>query len=324
MFLLSIAFLMFTLYLLQQMEPRKNIKKVYGLWLPILEVIPNHGELIVRILFAIAVLLLLYIIYLYLRRNKKPKKAKEKKQEEKKEVINNHTTIIKEKEPVYIYTSDKEKEEVKEETKEEPTKEEKTSTVVVAGAPTKTKDVKVAAKPIKKLPRTILNYSFQSRVHLAIPEALERYETVRAKLLSFEDVKDNETWKYERYIYRSKSVVKIKLQGKTMRLFFNLDPKTLDEKYGIEDVSETKAHENTPSLLVVKGPRGVKYALELIDLYMKNHKAKTIENYVYHPLKFKRLSKLQLLKANLIKTNDATFIERLEEEERLKALNDNK
>jgi len=159
-------------------------------------------------------------------------------------------------------------------------------------------------------------------MHLAEKEAWERYETVRSKLLSYEDVISNETWKYERYLHHGKSVVKVKLQGKTMRLFFGLDPKDIvDEKYKIEDVGDKQTHENTPSLLIVKGPRGVKYACELIELYMSKNHIKAIENYKYEPLKFKRLSKLQLLKQKLIKTNDATFIARLEEEERQKAMN---
>ena len=192
--------------------------------------------------------------------------------------------------------------------------------------PVVTKKIEVVEKkvvtplPPKKMPKTILNYSFESRVHLASPEAFARYEEIREKLLSYEDVKYNQTWKYERYTYRGKSIVKVKLQGKNMRLFFGIDPKEItDEKYNIEDMSTVKTHENTPSLLIVKGPRGVKHGMELIEQYAKTHQIKEKEDYIYEPLKFKRKTKLQLLKTGLIKTNNAEFIEQLEAEENLKS-----
>lgn len=181
----------------------------------------------------------------------------------------------------------------------------------------------VQPKAVDKKKRTILNYSFRSRLHLTPLEAFDRYETVRNKLLQYEDVKSNETWKYERYTYKNHSIVKVKLQGKTMRLFFGLEPSEItDEKYRIQDQSAVKMHENTPSMLIVKGPRGVKHALELIDMWVNKYDLKEKENYSYEPLKFKRLDKIALIRQRLIKTNDVEFLEVLEREEQLKAQQD--
>ena len=442
MILLFLFLIMFLLYVLKQMKNDTNINYLYGFNLPVLRVVPTYGDIVIKILIVIAVILLLYIIYLYLRglhRSKvanketvknqnvyekhtvikeketvivkqdgekvvsdKPEKLEEekvskrkarkeakraekeaqkaKKKAEKEKALKETTTDEKanasnnvvfvdaKDEKAETKQADKVKEEKsiekaskkdakraekeaqkakkkseKEKALKETTTDEKDREVVNEEHTVENDDVAIKAHDsinqtdnkvvvtnttskigvsTKKVPRTILNYSFRSRMHLAEKEAWERYETVRSKLLSYEDVISNETWKYERYLHHGKSVVKVKLQGKTMRLFFGLDPKDIvDEKYKIEDVGDKQTHENTPSLLIVKGPRGVKYACELIELYMSKNHIKAIENYKYEPLKFKRLSKLQLLKQKLIKTNDATFIARLEEEERQKAMN---
>jgi len=268
-------------------QTKLKTKTMYSFSLPLLLTRPRNGYEIIWVLVGIALLLLIYLIYLYLKRvNATPVKVVE--------------TVYHEKEVISV---------VKEESK----------TLIL---PSQIERTIVEDTPKKSIPKTILNYSFYSRIHLASKEALERYEAIRAKLLSYMDVSVNETWKYERFVYRGKSIVKIKLQGKTMRLFFALDPREIiDEKYHIKDVHRTKTHENTPSLLIVRGPRGVKHGIELIEQYMEKHHVQPIEDYIYQPLKFKKMSKLQLLKNGWIKTNDATFIERLEEEERLKEQN---
>ena len=77
------------------------------------------------------------------------------------------------------------------------------------------------------------------------------------------------SWKYERFIYRGRTAVKIALHGKTMRVYFDLDIAELDTKYNLTS-DTSKAHLTTPVMLKVKGQGGLKHAIELAELTFKN------------------------------------------------------
>ena len=56
-----------------------------------------------------------------------------------------------------------------------------------------------------------------------------------------------------------------------MYLYLAIDPATLeDSTYNFEDVSSKKKYENVPVLIKIKGPRKLKFALELIDQICNN------------------------------------------------------
>lgn len=115
------------------------------------------------------------------------------------------------------------------------------------------------------------NYSFIARLHQAPLESQERFSDLKNYLLSYEDVKVSHSWRYERFMYQGKPIVKIWIHGNTMKLYFNLDPTQFDDtKYNVENVSSARMHETTPTLLLVSGPRLLDYAKELVDLYMKD------------------------------------------------------
>ena len=104
-------------------------------------------------------------------------------------------------------------------------------------------------------------------------------------------------------------VVKLRLQGKTMRVYIGIDPKALvGTKYNIQDVSSARTHETTPSLLIVKGPGILKHSMELIDRWMEEHEVKKDENYKVKNYKERSLKRPRLIELGLVKVQEAEFI----------------
>lgn len=117
---------------------------------------------------------------------------------------------------------------------------------------------------------TRLNYSLEAHIILAPEESLLRYLEIKNHILSYPDVKISNSWKFERFKYGARTLTKLTLQGKTIRIYFDIDPKELEDTvYNIKDEGSKSNHELTPSMLVVKGNRGVKHAKEIIDYYFK-------------------------------------------------------
>lgn len=63
------------------------------------------------------------------------------------------------------------------------------------------------------------------------------------------------SWKQETFTYKGKMMVMLRLQGKTLRVFINVDPSRLGPKYHFEDKRLVKSLSSTPTLQIVKGPR---------------------------------------------------------------------
>lgn len=100
------------------------------------------------------------------------------------------------------------------------------------------------------------------------PELQDLYKAIRNKFLSYRKVHARLSFKNERFSLGRTTLAKLQVRGKRLYLYLNLDPKKLDEKYHIVDVSEKKIGEQTPSLLRVLSPRSLNYALQLIELLM--------------------------------------------------------
>lgn len=216
-----------------------------------------------------------------------------------------------------IYLLLQNREPVKKEVKDKPIVEKKEtpkvvekkeiSEVVIEEKPTETKP-KVVVPETTKPQKEMLNYSFKSRLHLADSETANRYNDLKNHLLSYEGVTNNMSWKQETFVVKGKMVAKLRLQGKSLRVYFGLDPNDyVDTKYNLSDQSASKTHESTPSLLVVKGPRLLQYSLELVDDYMKANEIEVDETYKAKDYKEKPLTKEKLIKMDLIKTQKSVF-----------------
>ena len=108
--------------------------------------------------------------------------------------------------------------------------------------------------------------SFLSRLIQSQGEVQEYYSEVKNKLLSYKGVKSRVSWGNESFNKGRNHIAKVVAKNRTLYLYLALDPATLEEgTYNFEDMSAKKKYENVPVLIKVKGPRKLKYALELIE-----------------------------------------------------------
>ena len=72
-------------------------------------------------------------------------------------------------------------------------------------------------------------------------------------------------------------------------------------KYNLRDVSDSKKFEETPSMLKIKSSRGLKYAIELVDILMAELGIKKVNNPQEQDYRPERKSFEELLAIGLIK-----------------------
>ena len=108
--------------------------------------------------------------------------------------------------------------------------------------------------------------SFMSRLVQSQGDVQAYYGEIKNKLLSYKGVKGRISWGNESFNKGRNYIAKVNAKSKTLYLYLALDPATLEEgAYNFEDMSGKKKYENVPVLIKIKGPRKLKYALELID-----------------------------------------------------------
>lgn len=88
------------------------------------------------------------------------------------------------------------------------------------------------------------------------------------------------SWKWETYRLGKKTLVKIRLRGKTLSLNLALNPKDYENtKYHVENMKEIFAYSDIPCLYRIKSERRVRYAKDLIDKVMKQNEVFLKDTY---------------------------------------------
>ena len=117
---------------------------------------------------------------------------------------------------------------------------------------------------------TRYRHGFASRVAQADDEVQEYYSILKNKLLSYKGVRSRMSWTSESFNRGRSYVARLNVKARTLYLYLAMDPAEVaaleDGKYHVEDLSAQKKHANVPVLFKIKGPRKLKYALELIEL----------------------------------------------------------
>ncbi|WP_162163954.1 hypothetical protein [Acholeplasma hippikon] len=146
----------------------------------------------------------------------------------------------------------------------------------------------------------IYNYSFMARLIQAPLESQKRYSDLKNYILSYPNVQLIKSFKNERYMYKNRTICKLWIHGQNIKVYLNLDINLIDkDKYTVTYVGDTKKHETTPLLYTINGPRNLKYAYELIDMYFKDGEVK--ENKPYYDYTKKYLDKQTLISRDLIR-----------------------
>lgn len=117
-----------------------------------------------------------------------------------------------------------------------------------------------------------LNKSYTAKLMQADEETKRYYEQIKNAILSYGSVKSKISFQHEIFSKGRRKLVKCFMRGKTLSIYFALDPKTFENtRFKVEDVSSQKKHVETPCLYRIKNARRVQYAIELIKQLMEDN-----------------------------------------------------
>ncbi len=110
--------------------------------------------------------------------------------------------------------------------------------------------------------------SHQAKLVLLSDKMKIYYERLKNHILSYDKVKNSISWEGERFYLGRQTLIKFLVRGKTINVYFALEPSEVDEKYGIVDCSDIKKYQATKVMLKMKGPRSLTKTIELVDELM--------------------------------------------------------
>lgn len=111
------------------------------------------------------------------------------------------------------------------------------------------------------------NKSFTAKLIQSSDEIKTYYADLANYLLGYGKVRNRISWANSSFRVGRKAVTKFAIRGKTLYLYFALDPAEFkNTKYSVTDESEVKRYETVPLRIKIKSTRGVKFARELIDI----------------------------------------------------------
>ena len=141
--------------------------------------------------------------------------------------------------------------------------------------------------------------SFTAKLSQSEDVVKDYYTELKNYVLSYKDTHSRVSWHYDAVNIGRDYVLKFAIRGKTLCVFYALDPSKLDEKYKVEE-AKGKKFEDVPCLYRIKNDRRLGYAKELIDMLMRKLEVEQgeIPSEDYH---IKKESTKALLAKGLIK-----------------------
>ena len=129
--------------------------------------------------------------------------------------------------------------------------------------------------------KVVVKATFANKLAFADDKLKEYYSALRNHFESYKKCKERMSNSCDSYRIGRNLVAKMKIAGKTLKLYLALNPNDFEERiYHQKDVSEKKSFVLVPLMLKIKSNLALKKAMELIDVYMANNeipKNKTIE-----------------------------------------------
>ena len=111
---------------------------------------------------------------------------------------------------------------------------------------------------------------FVAKLKLADKETKEYYSALKNRLLSYNGVKDRMTFKQENFRANKGKVAVLKMQGKTLCLFLDInDPATLEKYQRYLKLNEKDKMKDTSHYVRITSQRKLSYALNMIDAMFK-------------------------------------------------------
>ena len=99
---------------------------------------------------------------------------------------------------------------------------------------------------------------------------------IKNALLSYKKVKSTVSWNTDRFNCGRNTIAKMNIRGKTLCVYFALDPKDPEFKqtiYNQKDMSEHKAYEQTPFMMKIKSDLAAKRAVRLVEIMAEKNGA---------------------------------------------------
>lgn len=133
----------------------------------------------------------------------------------------------------------------------------------------------VAEEPKEDLVLKI-DRSFTAKLKQSDDETKDRYGMIKNALLSYKKVKSTISWNTDRFNCGRNTIAKMNIRGKTLCVYFALDPKDPEFKqtiYNQKDMSEHKAYEQTPFMMKIKSDLAAKRAVRLVEIMAEKNGA---------------------------------------------------
>ena len=134
--------------------------------------------------------------------------------------------------------------------------------------------------------------SFTANIMQSDPQKAKLYYSeLKNYILSFKGVKSRMAWRYESFKKGRDQLFRIRLRGKSLCLYCALDPAHVDETRYFHDTVTSKDYSDVPTMVKIKTPRGLRRAMELVDLVMRkfdiqvNPKAQNVDYLEVYPFK---------------------------------------
>ncbi len=114
--------------------------------------------------------------------------------------------------------------------------------------------------------------TFSQRLMEADEQLKENHAEIQKAFLSYKKVKLRTSKPCESYRLGRKLLAKTVIRGKTLKVYFALDPKAYEEsKFNHKDVGDKKSFAEVPLLMRVRSPRSVKRTVKLIEELASNN-----------------------------------------------------
>lgn len=152
---------------------------------------------------------------------------------------------------------------------------------------------------------TRYRWSFLARLHRAPEDVASYYSDLKNAFLKYKKVRTRVSWSYDTISYKHAPVAKFVMCQKSLLLYLALDPAEFEEsKYFFVDASEKKKYAQVPLRLKIRGNRGYKHALELVEELARRLEWKEKNDFAAADYTLPLKSVEELIEEKLIKVNN--------------------
>ena len=151
---------------------------------------------------------------------------------------------------------------------------------------------------------TRYRWSFLARLHRAPEDIASYYSDLKNAFLKYKKVRTRVSWSYDTVSYKHAPVAKFVMRQKSLLLYLALEPSEFEEsKYFFVDASEKKKYAQVPLRLKIRGSRGFKHAMELVEELAKRLEWKEKNDFTEMDYTLPLKSVDELIEEKLIKVN---------------------